>query len=195
MSTDHSDQPRQPASAGTTSPARPGWPEIVVGLLAMAAATAVAPFFGPLGLELDAVVYGLTLAAWSGIVCLIGFAATALIRIRSWGAFGVRRTTWRWMGIGAAAGVVAFVLKGVVNYAVITLISFDADPQGPYHDAAGGGVLPLILTFAFLAVLTPSARSSSSAVSSPTPCCATGPSSASCPARWSSPSSTASTSP
>ncbi|WP_329086308.1 MULTISPECIES: CPBP family intramembrane glutamic endopeptidase [unclassified Streptosporangium] len=155
MSTDHSDQPRQPASAGTTSPARPGWPEIVVGLLAMAAATAVAPFFGPLGLELDAVVYGLTLAAWSGIVCLIGFAAAALIRIRSWGAFGVRRTTWRWMGIGAAAGVVAFVLKGVVNYAVITLISFDADPQGPYHDAAGGGVLPLILTFAFLAVLTP----------------------------------------
>ncbi|MFF3437939.1 CPBP family intramembrane glutamic endopeptidase [Streptosporangium sp. NPDC002721] len=155
MSTDHAGHPRRPDPAGTTSPARPGWPEIVVGLLAMAAATAVIPFFGPLGLESDAVVYGLLLAAWSGLVGLVGFAAAALIRIRSWGAFSVRRTTWRWMGIGAAAGVVAIVLKGVVNYAVIALTGFDADPQSPYYDAAGGGVLPLILTFAFLAVLTP----------------------------------------
>ncbi|WP_436761409.1 CPBP family intramembrane glutamic endopeptidase [Streptosporangium sp. V21-05] len=155
MSTDHADHSRQPAPAGTTSPARPGWPEIVVGLLAMAATMAVIPFFGPLGLESNAVVYGLTLAAWSGLVGLIGFAAAALIRIRSWGAFSVRRTTWRWMGIGAAAGVVAFLLKGVVNYAVIALTGFDADPQGSYYDAAGGGVLPLILTIAFLSVLTP----------------------------------------
>jgi membrane protease YdiL (CAAX protease family) len=155
MSTDHADHPRRPASAGTTSPARPGWPEIVAGLLAMVAATAVVPFFGPLGLELDAVAYGLILTAWSGIAGLVGFAAAALIRIRSWNAFSVHRTTWRWMGIGAAAGVVAFVLKGVVNHAVITLTGFDTDPQGSYYDAAGGGVLPLILTFAFLAVLTP----------------------------------------
>ncbi|MDH2425932.1 type II CAAX endopeptidase family protein [Sphaerisporangium sp. TRM90804] len=134
---------------------RPGWPEIVVGLLSMAAAAAVLPFLGPAGLELDAAVYGLVLAAWSGVVGLVGFAAAALIRIRSWGAFGVRRTTWRWMGIGAAAGVAAFALKGVVNYAVIALTGLDANPQGPYYDAAGGGVLPLILTFAFLTVLTP----------------------------------------
>ncbi|GAA3608558.1 hypothetical protein GCM10022419_111870 [Nonomuraea rosea] len=104
--------------AGTTSPARPGWPEIVVGLLAMVAATAVVPFFGPLGLELDAVTYGLILTAWSGIAGLGGFAAAALIRIRSWNAFSVLRTTWRWMGIGAAAGVVAFVLKGVEDVLV-----------------------------------------------------------------------------
>ncbi|GAA4210725.1 type II CAAX endopeptidase family protein [Streptosporangium oxazolinicum] len=153
MSTDHTDHPRQPDQAATTSPARPGWPEIVVGLLAMVAATAVLPFLGSLGL--DAVTYGLILTAWSGIVGLTGFAAAALIRIRSWGAFGVRRTTWRWMGIGVAAGVVAVLLKGLVNYVVINLIGFDADPQGSYYDAAGGGVLPLILTFAFLAVLTP----------------------------------------
>lgn len=127
----------------------------MVGLLALVAATAVLAFRVPLGLESDAVAYGLILAAWSGIVALVGFSAAALIRIRSWGAFGVRRTTWRWMGIGAAAGVVAFTLKGVVNYAVIALTGFDADPQGSYYDAAGGGVLPLILTFAFLSVLTP----------------------------------------
>ncbi|MER5650610.1 CPBP family intramembrane glutamic endopeptidase [Streptosporangium sp. NPDC002524] len=155
MSTDHADHSRQPAPAGATYPTRPGWPEIVVGLLAAAAAIAVTPFFGPLGLKSDAVAYGLVLAAWSGVVGLVGLAAAALIRIRSWGAFSVRRTTWRWMGIGVVAGVVAFLLKGVVNYAVITLTGFDADPQGSYYDAAGGGVLPLILTIAFLSVLTP----------------------------------------
>lgn len=155
MSTDHAGHPQRPAPTGTTSPARPGWPEIVVGLLALVAAMAVLAFLGPLGRELDAVAYGLILAAWSGIVGFVGFAAAALIRIRSWSAFGVRRTTWRWMGIGAAAGVVAFVLKGLVNYAVIALTGFDADPQGSYYDAADGGVLPLILTFAFLSVLTP----------------------------------------
>jgi membrane protease YdiL (CAAX protease family) len=51
--------------------------------------------------------------------------------------------------------VVALVLKGVVNYAIIALTGFGTGPQGMYYDAAGGGVLPLILTILFLAVLTP----------------------------------------
>ncbi|SEH01061.1 hypothetical protein SAMN05444920_118250 [Nonomuraea solani] len=140
-------------STDVTSPTRPGWPEIVVGLLALVAATAALLLFGPLGLE--PVVYGLIVAAWSGIAGLAGFAAAALVRIRSVGAFGVRRTSLRWMLVGVAAGVVAFILKGVVNYAIIALTGFDADPQGMYYDAAGGGVVPLILTILFLAVLTP----------------------------------------
>ncbi|MEV0823377.1 CPBP family intramembrane glutamic endopeptidase [Nonomuraea rubra] len=150
MSSDRLDHPRRAASAGVT---RPGWPEIVVGLLALTAAAAVVVLFGPLGL--DPVVYGLVVAAWSGLAGLAGFAAAALVRIRSLGAFNVRRTTWRWMLTGVAAGVVALLLKGLVNYAVIALTGLDADPQGMYYDAAGGGVLPLILTILFLAVLTP----------------------------------------
>lgn len=162
MSIEHADDVQQPATAESVSlpPSvsrkRPGWPEIVVGLVAMVAAIAVLPLVaGPLGLGSDPVVYGVILTAWSGIVALVGFAAAALIRIRSWGAFSVRRTTWRWMGIGAIAGVVAFLLKGLVNSGVIALVGPVPDVQGSYYDAAGGGVLPLILTFAFLSVLVP----------------------------------------
>ncbi|PZG23522.1 hypothetical protein [Nonomuraea aridisoli] len=132
---------------------RPGRPEIVVSLRALTAAAAVVVLFGRLGLA--PVVYGLIVAARSGIAGLVGFAAAALVCIRPLSSFSVRRTTWRWILIGGAAGVVAFVLKGVVNHAVIALTMFDTDPQGMYYDAAGGGVPPLILAILFLAVLTP----------------------------------------
>jgi membrane protease YdiL (CAAX protease family) len=140
---------------GATAPARPGWPEVVVGLLAMAAAAAIAVLFGPLGLDLEPVAFGLVVAAWSGLAGLVGFAAAVMVRIRSLGAFGVRRTTWRWMLVGVAAGVVAFALKGAVNSVIINLTGFDDNPQGMYYDAAGGGALAAVLTILFLAVLTP----------------------------------------
>lgn len=156
MSTAYPEHPHRPNPAGAASPVRPGWPEIVAGLVAGGAATAALLFFGPLGpLDLDPVVYGLIVAAWSSVVGLVGFTAAAMIRIRSLSAFSVRRTTWRWMLIGVAAGVVALVLKGLVNQAVITLTGFDTNPQGMYYDAAGGGTLALILTMLFLSVLTP----------------------------------------
>ncbi|MFC3996123.1 type II CAAX prenyl endopeptidase Rce1 family protein [Nocardiopsis sediminis] len=155
MSTAH---PHPPAPTGTGSPARPGFIECLLGLIAMVAATAVLPFLGPfgLGLDEDPVVYGLLVAAWSGVVGLIGFAAAALIRIRSWGAFSVRRTTWRWMALGVLGGLVALVAKYVLVSAVTMFTDFgDTDPQGMYYDAAGGGALAGVLTLLFLAVLTP----------------------------------------
>ncbi|MBR8744085.1 CPBP family intramembrane glutamic endopeptidase [Nocardiopsis sp. MG754419] len=137
------------------APPRPGWPEIGVGLLAAVLTTALLVFFGPVGpLDLDPVVFGLLVAAWSGVVGLVGFAAAAMLRIRSLAAFGVRRTTWRWMLIGVAAGLFAFLFKGVVNAGLIA-VGFDSDPQGMYYDAAGGGVWPLVLTLLFLSILTP----------------------------------------
>ncbi|RCV48450.1 CPBP family intramembrane glutamic endopeptidase [Marinitenerispora sediminis] len=151
----HPDHSRVPAPAGSTSPERPGWPEIAVGLLATVVAIAAAALFGPWGLDLPPVAHGLALTAWSGVVGLVGFAAAAMVRIRSWGAFGVRRTTWRWMLLGLAGGVVALVVKAAVISAITALTGFDSDPQGAYYEAAGGGVLPLVLTFLFLAVLTP----------------------------------------
>lgn len=154
MSTEYSDAPTEPIAVRSAVTTRPGWPEIVVGLLASTAAISALLLFRPLG-NSDPTVYGLILTAWSGIAGLVGFAAAAMIRIRSWGAFAVRRTTQRWMLIGLAAGIVAFGMKGLVNWGVITLTGFDSNPQGPYSDAAGGGVLPLILTFAFFAILTP----------------------------------------
>ncbi|SDD67616.1 CPBP family intramembrane glutamic endopeptidase [Auraticoccus monumenti] len=153
---------RSPHDASAPDPgsrarvARPGWPEIAVGVIALVAAGAVLPLARPLTAEMDPVAYGLVLTAWSGVVGLVGFTAAALVRIRSWAAFSVRRTTWRWMAIGLAGGVVAFLLKGVLNTVVVTVAGSDAaDPQSGYYGAAGGGVLPLVLTVLFLSVLTP----------------------------------------
>jgi len=133
---------------------RPGWPEIAVGTIALAAAGALLPLARPLTTAMDPVAYGLVVTAWSGVAGLVGFSAAALFRIRSWAAFSVRRTTWRWLALGLVGGVVAFLLKGLLNAAVVAVLGSD-DPQSEYYDAAGGGVLPLVLTFVFLAVLTP----------------------------------------
>lgn len=154
MSTSHADR-SQPVATGAASPTRPGWPEIIVGTLAALVAILAIRLFGVVGLDEEPVVYGLILTAWSGVVGLIGFAVAAMIRIRSWGAFSVRRTSGRWVLVGVAAGVVALVLKGLVNTGIIAVTGFSSDPQGDYYAAAGGGVLPLILTFVFLSVLTP----------------------------------------
>lgn len=154
MSTSHADHSKPNLNAAA-SPARPGWPEVIVGTLAAFVALSAIRLFGLVGLDEDPVVYGLILTAWSGVVGLIGFTVAALIRIRSWGAFSVRRTNARWVLLGVAAGVVALVLKGLLNTGIIAVTGFSSDPQGNYYDAAGGGVLPLILTFVFLSILTP----------------------------------------
>jgi membrane protease YdiL (CAAX protease family) len=94
-------------------------------------------------------------SAWSGIAGLAGFAAAVLVRRRPLAAFGVRRTTWRWMLAGVAGGVVALVAKSALTYAVTAVTGYGSDPQGTYYDAAGGGALALVLTVLFLSVLTP----------------------------------------
>lgn len=164
MPTEHpAHSPNHPQVAGApaisttpTAPDRPGWPEVVLGLLAAAISVFALVFLGPIGpLELGPVTLGLVVAAWSGIGGLVGFGVAYAVRIRSLAAFSVRRTSWRWMLAGAAWGVAALLLKGALILAITTLTGFDENPQGAYYDAAGGGALALVLTFLFLAVLTP----------------------------------------
>ncbi|CAL9557723.1 hypothetical protein SUDANB121_04585 [Nocardiopsis dassonvillei] len=153
MSTARSDRPQPPTPAAPASPTRPGWPEVIAGLAALSAAV-VAFVFVPAD-PLDPVVYGLVAAAWSGLAGLFGFAVAAALRVRSLAAFNVRRTTWRWMLLGAAWGLAALVLKGVLVLAITALTGYDENPQGMYYDAAGGGLPAFLLTVLFLAVLTP----------------------------------------
>ncbi|MFL1379760.1 CPBP family intramembrane glutamic endopeptidase [Nocardiopsis protaetiae] len=153
MSSTRPDRPRPTAPAGGRYRERPGWPEVIAGLAALSAA-GVALTFVPAD-PLGPVVYGLVVAAWSGIAGLFGFAAAAFLRVRSLAAFNVRRTTWRWMLAGAAWGLAALVLKAGLVLAITALTGYDENPQGMYYDAAGGGLWALLLTFLFLAVLTP----------------------------------------
>lgn len=132
----------------------PGWPEIIVGLGATAAAMGALVLVAPT-LPTDSVLYGLTLAAWSALVAFVGFGAAVVFRIRSLPVFGVRRTTWRWLLVGLAVGVVTFLLKGLVNFAITALTGFAENAQVPYYAAAGGGLLAAVLTFLLFSFLVP----------------------------------------
>lgn len=134
---------------------RPGWPEIVVGMVVAFAFLTLTPLVIALVPDGDSQLLGLVLMCWSVVVPFAGFAAAALIRIRSWGAFGVRRTTWRWMLAAVALGIGAFLVKGLVNMAVIAIAGVDANAQVPYYDAAESGLLPLIATFVTISLLVP----------------------------------------
>ncbi|WP_306366354.1 CPBP family intramembrane glutamic endopeptidase [Nocardiopsis sp. CC223A] len=153
MSGTRPDHPRRPAPIVGAAPQRPGWPEIIAGLAGLAAAGVLLVFI-PAD-RLGPVAFGLVVAAWSGVAGLFGFAVAAVLRVRSLAAFNVRRTTWRWMLIGAAWGVAALLLKGGLILAITALTGYEENPQGMYYDAAGGGLPAFLLTVLFLAVLTP----------------------------------------
>lgn len=134
---------------------RPGWPEVVIGMVVAFAAVALTPLFIAVVPDDDSTLLGLVLMCWSVVVPFAGFTAAMLIRIRSWAAFGIRRTTWRWMLAAVALGIGAFIVKGLVNMAVIAIVGVDANAQVPYYDAADSGLLPLIATFVTISLLVP----------------------------------------
>jgi uncharacterized protein len=142
------------SSARLNKVSRPGWPEIVVGLVTLAVVgLGVGALLGHLGL--GPVVYGLSLTALSVIAPIAGFAAAVLLRIRSLSAFGVRRVSWRWLLVGVGAGVVAFLVKGLTVMAYTAVTGDSSNPQTVYAEGGSGGVLSLILTTLFIGVLTP----------------------------------------
>ncbi|NOK57857.1 MAG: CPBP family intramembrane metalloprotease [Chloroflexi bacterium AL-W] len=157
ISSGHSQELGTTPATASTRPnqlARPGWPEIIVGLVVLGAVTiATVLIAGQLGL--GPVVFGLILTALAGVGGIAGFAAAVLLRIRSWSVFGVRRTTRRWLLIGVGAGVVAFVLKALAIQVWILITGDSTSPQGVYGDGGSGGVLSLILATLFLSLLTP----------------------------------------
>ncbi|RWH84494.1 MAG: hypothetical protein EOQ86_01780 [Mesorhizobium sp.] len=67
---------------GKAAPARPGWPEIVVGLVCLTV-LAIGEGLGLVRLDLDPVVLGLILTALSGVGGMAGFFAAFLLSGRS----------------------------------------------------------------------------------------------------------------
>ena len=155
MSATHPESSTPPPGAGRTTSStglRPGWTEILVGMagwlvLAFGVAT-------PLG-GLDPSARGLALNALSAVAAFGGFAVAALVRIRGWAAFGVRRVSWRWLLIGVGGGVLAIVLKTLASTAYIAITGDTANPQTTYADGASGGTAAVLLSIFLLAVVTP----------------------------------------
>jgi membrane protease YdiL (CAAX protease family) len=133
---------------------RLGWPELTVGI----GVTAIVGFgFGSQlqHLGLGPMAYGLVLAAWSGIACLSGFTAAWRIKGASLHAFGVRKTTRRWLLIGVLAGVVTFAAKGLVVIGFTAITGIGDSPQGVYAAGGSGGTLSLVTATLLIGALVP----------------------------------------
>ncbi|BDA70149.1 Abortive infection protein [Calothrix sp. PCC 7716] len=158
MSKVPSNYPQQPGNSLERStpnkPSRPGWLEIIVGLVVYL----IVGFVGVSQVKrlgLDPAVQGLILSAWTGVATLIAFAVAARLRIRSLSAFGVRRTSVRWLLIGVGVGVVAFVLKTLAILAWIKVTGDTNNVQDVYVEGVRGRLPFLVLSLVFLTVFSP----------------------------------------
>lgn len=143
------------ALASTTPIARPGWPELVAGAIAFLLGLGGTVLLFRL-VPMEGVGAGLLQYALSGTLGLLGFAAAYVVRIRRLDVLGVRRASPRWLAIGAAGGVVTFVLSLVVG--VVMSLVMEAPPQNiqsDYQAAAAGGALAFVATLLLGSVLTP----------------------------------------
>ncbi|MFI6426754.1 lysostaphin resistance A-like protein [Promicromonospora sp. NPDC050880] len=134
---------------------RPGWLEIVVGIVAMAAVGFGLPMLLGDWFDLNSAAGGAFLACLSGIAGLAGFAVAAVPRRLSWSAFGVRPTSARWLWLGAAGGVVALLAKGLLVPLFTWLVDVPTDTQSGYAAGASSGIWLLVVTAIGLVVLTP----------------------------------------
>jgi membrane protease YdiL (CAAX protease family) len=139
----------------TSRTTSPGWPEIVVGIAAMALVGFALPIVLLPRLDLSEAASGAALACLSGIAGLAGFGAAAAVRRRSWQAFGVRRASARWLWLGVAGGVVALLAKGLITPLFIALTDVPTDTQAGYAAGASSGLWFLVVTAIGLVVLTP----------------------------------------
>lgn len=78
-------------SASPPTARRPGWPELAIGVAVYAAAYTATPFLIDAVGGDDPASRGLTAAALSGIIGLLGFAAAIVLRRRPVAGFGLVR--------------------------------------------------------------------------------------------------------
>jgi hypothetical protein len=131
----------------------PGWIEFIVGLASAAVlAVGLAVLIKPV---VDQTTFNLFLMALSAIAAGGGFAVAVFVRVRRPTAFGVRRTSARWLLLGLGGGVLAFALKFPVTSLYVVLSGDAGNPQADWTTAATTGGLQLIVSLLFLGVLTP----------------------------------------
>lgn len=133
---------------------RPGWPEILIGLVAYALllfAFALLMGFLP---QNDPVLLGVVGSTAGGFVGVGAFAAAYSLRIRALRPFGFRPVSRRWLVIAAGVGIVGYGLNLIIQFTYLTWFGSN-DPQGILHAAARGGALPFLLSFLGGAIFTP----------------------------------------
>lgn len=142
---------------GDGPPGRPslGWTELVVGTLAylvlsVAVALAVLRLTGELGTV--AVVTG------TGLATLAAAGIALAVRVRSLPALGLRPTTVRWLLLGLAGGLLAWLVNRIVIIAYFALTGDLSNPQESLSSAAAVFGWEFVGVLAAGAVLVPLAE-------------------------------------
>lgn len=133
---------------------RPGWPEILIGVVGYVVFLLIFAMFFRYLPDGDPVLQGIVGSTAGGFVGVAAFAAACGFRIRALDPFGFRRVSTRWLWIAAAVGIGAYGLILIMLF-IYTSFFVLHDPQGILHAAAQGGPLPFILSFIGGAVFTP----------------------------------------
>ena len=140
---------------GEAAEARPGWPEMLTGLIAYILA------FGAVYFILQAipdelkVLNGIVQLGLSGLMGLFAFAIAVIIRSRGLAGFGFTRASKKSLLIAALLGFGCWVLGTIVSLISYAIVGGIGNVQSDYQAAAGGGVLAVLLTILTGAVLTP----------------------------------------
>ena len=132
----------------------PSWPEIVAGLLSVAV-VGIGGSLLVVQMPLSPTLIGLILTAMSGVGGLAGFFLATSLRIRKLAPFGIRPTTWRWIGIAVIAGFATFILKSAAIVVVMQMTGATTNIQEVYAVGGSGGFWSLLLATFLLAVVTP----------------------------------------
>jgi membrane protease YdiL (CAAX protease family) len=133
---------------------RPGWPESLIALGLFLFSMIV---LGILMSRIPDEQSILRINIGSAAIGLLGMAvlfAVCGMRIRNLRAFGLRAAERKWLLVGAAFGVAAFIGCFVIEGVYFHFIT-EANNQVDFQTAAKGGVLSLILIIITTAILTP----------------------------------------
>ncbi|MBY5774998.1 CPBP family intramembrane metalloprotease [Rhizobium leguminosarum] len=133
---------------------RPGWPEILIGLVAYPVLLVSFGLLMGLLPSSDPVLLGVVGSTVGGFVCVGAFAASYSLRIRNLRPFGFKRVSPRWLLTAAGMGIVGYGLNLIIQFTYLAWFGAN-DPQGILHAAARGGLMPFLLSFLGGAIFTP----------------------------------------
>lgn len=133
---------------------RPGWPEILVGLVTWFVMTAALGLWMLQIPDAQAGLRGNVGLAIGGIAGSVALALAALLRIRNLRAFGFRSVAGKWIVIGLGLGVVVNFLNLGVAHGWYALFG-EGGEQHDFQSAATSGVGVLLVTLVTGAILTP----------------------------------------
>lgn len=143
-----------PVEAKMLVPARPGWPEVAVGLatyLVLILAIAVSMMLFP---PEQAGLRGIFGMAANGVAGCLALGAACMVRIRNLRVFGFCSCARPWWLAGMALGVVAFGLSFLIEGIYFHFVT-EVNTQADFQAAAQGGVVSLAALVLTGALFTP----------------------------------------